>query len=50
MPVPKGSGILPLAVRALDEAGIDIADITLRHPTLDEVFLSLTMKAERSMA
>jgi ABC-2 type transport system ATP-binding protein len=42
LPVPKGAGLLPLAVRALDEAGIDIEDITLRHPTLDEVFLVLT--------
>jgi ABC-2 type transport system ATP-binding protein len=44
LPVPKGAGLLPLAVRALDEAGIDIEDITLRHPTLDEVFLALTAK------
>jgi ABC-2 type transport system ATP-binding protein len=42
VPVPKGSGILPIAVRALDDAGIDISDVTLRHPTLDEVFLTLT--------
>jgi ABC-2 type transport system ATP-binding protein len=54
IPVPKGSGILPIAVRALDEAGVEIDDVTLRHPTLDEVFLALTAtpKAtpERSMA
>jgi ABC-2 type transport system ATP-binding protein len=42
IPVPKGSGLLPIAVRALNDAGIDIEDITLRHPTLDEVFLALT--------
>jgi ABC-2 type transport system ATP-binding protein len=42
LPVPRGAGLLPLAVRALDEAGIDIEDITKRHPTLDEVFLVLT--------
>jgi ABC-2 type transport system ATP-binding protein len=29
-------------VRALDDAGIDIEDITVRQPTLDEVFLKLT--------
>ena len=39
---PQGSGILALVVRALDDAGIDLEDITVRHPTLDEVFLKLT--------
>jgi len=31
---------------AFDEAGIGIADLTLRRPTLDEVFLSLTARTE----
>jgi ABC-2 type transport system ATP-binding protein len=44
---PKGSGVLALVVRALDDAGIDIEDITVRHPTLDEVFLKLTASAPR---
>ncbi len=39
---PKGAGVLALVVRALDDAGIDIEDVTVRHPTLDEVFLKLT--------
>ncbi len=39
---PQGSGVLALVVRALDDAGIDIEDITVRQPTLDEVFLKLT--------
>ncbi len=39
---PKGSGVLALVVRALDDAGIDVEDATVRHPTLDEVFLKLT--------
>ncbi len=30
------------SMRAFDEAGIDIEDIALRRPTLDEVFLHLT--------
>ena len=30
------------AVRLLDEAGVDIDDVALRRPTLDDVFLSLT--------
>jgi ABC-2 type transport system ATP-binding protein len=47
---PKGSGVLALVVRALDDAGIDIEDITVRHPTLDEVFLKLTGAAPRGDA
>ncbi|TYB42667.1 ATP-binding cassette domain-containing protein [Actinomadura chibensis] len=34
------------AVRALDDAGVRVADIGLRRPTLDEVFLYLTDKKE----
>ena len=30
------------AVRTLDSLGIEVADIGLRRPTLDEVFLALT--------
>jgi ABC-2 type transport system ATP-binding protein len=40
-----GTDLLPVAVRALDEAGVVVEDITLRRPTLDEVFLSLTGKS-----
>ncbi|NED53974.1 daunorubicin/doxorubicin resistance ABC transporter ATP-binding protein DrrA, partial [Micromonospora aurantiaca] len=35
------------AVRALDEAGLKVADIGLRRPTLDEVFLHLTDKKKK---
>jgi ABC-2 type transport system ATP-binding protein len=41
-PVRTGSAAIVAAVRELDEAGIAIADIALRRPTLDDVFLSLT--------
>ena len=41
-PVAGGSAVLPDAIRALDAAGIQFADIALRRPTLDDVFLSLT--------
>jgi ABC-2 type transport system ATP-binding protein len=41
MPVSSG-GTVAGAVRALDEAGIAIADIATRQPTLDDVFLRLT--------
>ncbi|GAA1798125.1 ATP-binding cassette domain-containing protein [Actinomadura chokoriensis] len=41
-PVPERAAALTEAVRALDEAGLKVADIGLRRPTLDEVFLHLT--------
>jgi ABC-2 type transport system ATP-binding protein len=41
-PVRGRSGILPEAVRRLDDVNVGIADITLRRPTLDDVFLALT--------
>jgi ABC-2 type transport system ATP-binding protein len=37
-----GPAILTEAVRRLDAEGIALADIALRRPTLDDVFLSLT--------
>jgi ABC-2 type transport system ATP-binding protein len=42
VPVRGGSRALMDAVRALDAAAIDVADIALRRPTLDDVFLALT--------
>ena len=42
LPVSDGSKSLLEAVRRLDEAKIEIEDIALRRPTLDDVFLSLT--------
>ncbi|MEU4394798.1 ATP-binding cassette domain-containing protein [Kribbella sp. NPDC023855] len=42
MPAPGGSDALVTVIRTLDGAGIRIADIGLRRPTLDDVFLSLT--------
>jgi ABC-2 type transport system ATP-binding protein len=39
---PGGSAVLIEVVRALDGAGVEVEDIALRHPTLDEVFLTLT--------
>ncbi|GAB3106800.1 daunorubicin resistance protein DrrA family ABC transporter ATP-binding protein [Streptomyces calidiresistens] len=40
--VPDGAAALTDVVRLLDDAGIAIEDLTLRRPTLDEVFLHLT--------
>ncbi len=30
------------ALRALDDAGVDVLDAGIRRPTLDDVFLTLT--------
>jgi len=37
-----GTSALLAAVRALDAAGLEVDDVLLRRPTLDEVFLHLT--------
>lgn len=42
IPVSGGSKAIVEAVRRLDEANIMVDDISLRRPTLDDVFLSLT--------
>jgi ABC-2 type transport system ATP-binding protein len=40
--VHRRAGAIIEAVRRLDEAEVGVEDITLRRPTLDDVFLSLT--------
>src|SRR5205085_1368024 len=42
VPVAASGSVVADAVRLLDAAGIGIGDITLRRPTLDDVFLTLT--------
>jgi ABC-2 type transport system ATP-binding protein len=42
VPVVGGRQAINDAVRALDVLGVDVDDIALRRPTLDEVFLALT--------
>jgi ABC-2 type transport system ATP-binding protein len=42
VPAPGGSSTLVDVIRTLDAAQIRIADIGLRRPTLDDVFLTLT--------
>lgn len=42
MPANDGARQLVQVVRVLDEASIDVEDIGLRRPTLDDVFLTLT--------
>jgi ABC-2 type transport system ATP-binding protein len=46
VPAPREGASLAEAVRRLDEAGIRVADVALRRPSLDEVFLALTEGAE----
>lgn len=41
-PVPQGVEALSMVLRRLETAGIDIVDIGLRRPTLDDVFMELT--------
>jgi ABC-2 type transport system ATP-binding protein len=42
VPVRARAGVVVDAVRRLDEAAIELEDVNLRRPTLDDVFLSLT--------
>ncbi|MBV1937519.1 ATP-binding cassette domain-containing protein [Streptomyces sp. BV286] len=42
VPVSGGAKLLAEVIRELDARGIEIDDIGLRRPTLDDVFLSLT--------
>jgi daunorubicin resistance ABC transporter ATP-binding subunit len=42
MTAQHGGQSLPQILRALNEAGVDVADLTLTSPTLDDVFLKYT--------
>ncbi|WP_433681011.1 ATP-binding cassette domain-containing protein [Nocardia sp. CA-119907] len=42
IPAPDGAATLSEALRRLDAAAIQLADIALRRPSLDDVFLSIT--------
>jgi ABC-2 type transport system ATP-binding protein len=42
IPVIPRPGLVTEIVRALDAAGINVDDIAVRHPSLDDVFASLT--------
>jgi ABC-2 type transport system ATP-binding protein len=53
LPVHDGAAVLPEVVRRLDAAGLALAGLVLRRPTLDDVFLALTGRPApptRSMA
>lgn len=42
VPIADGPGILPDVAARLATAGVRVADLALRRPTLDDVFLALT--------
>ena len=42
VPTADGTAALVAAARRLDDAGIELADLSLRRPSLDDVFFALT--------
>lgn len=50
IPAPDGAGTLIEAVGRLAAAGIDVADVALRRPSLDDVFLALTDESPAARA
>ena len=49
VPVTEGAGVFAEVVRNLDAASVRIADLGLRRPTLDDVFLRLTGHSAESV-
>jgi ABC-2 type transport system ATP-binding protein len=50
LPMRSGGGEIAEAVRRLDGVGVAIADIAVRRPTLDDVFIALTGHAAEEQA
>ncbi|GAA2453114.1 ATP-binding cassette domain-containing protein [Streptomyces macrosporus] len=50
VPVVGGAKLLAEAIRELDGRGVEIDDVGLRRPTLDDVFISLTGHAAEEAA
>jgi ABC-2 type transport system ATP-binding protein len=48
--VPQRHGTIVEAVRRLSEAGVEVDDLALRRPTLDDVFLKLTGHAAEELS
>ena len=42
VPVAAGEGLTTRVVHALAAAGVRVNDVTIKHASLDDVFLSLT--------
>jgi ABC-2 type transport system ATP-binding protein len=49
-PLRAGSGGVVAAVRRLDAAGVGVADVAVRRPTLDDAFLTLTGRPAEDVA
>ncbi len=45
IPLRRRKGSISEAVRRLDQAGVAVDDISIRRPTLDDVFIGLTGRA-----
>ena len=50
VPVRRGASVLVEALRRLDGAGVQVDDVGLRRPTLDDVFLTLTGRPAEEIA
>lgn len=50
MPAPHGTATLLEAASRINEANIELADIALRRPSLDDVFLSMTADPSETRA
>ncbi|MGW5750529.1 ATP-binding cassette domain-containing protein [Nocardia rhamnosiphila] len=50
LPAPDGAATLTAALARLTEADIELIDIALRRPSLDEVFIRLTTRSEETDA
>jgi ABC-2 type transport system ATP-binding protein len=50
VPIAERRGAIAAAVRLLDGEGLGIADVAVRRPTLDDVFISLTGHAAEPQA
>ena len=48
--VDSGGPVLMNALRAVEDAGVDVEDVALRQPKLDEVFLTLTGRPDADAA
>ena len=50
LPVHHGAGMLAEVVRRIDGAGLEVAELSLHRPSLDDVFLTLTGRSAETAA
>ena len=48
IPIPGGAAPTAAVLRRLASAGLDVADLVVRRPTLDDVFLTLTTRTDQA--